>query len=116
MSVCVVTKRTPLLMKASWRSMSRSPPRPANLPCFFAAAITRSIAAMISGQPNLPGIPIAVSRSLQPTWSTSTPSTAAIASTLARPSTVSIMQTTSVESLSAGTACVSGTGRKSKFG
>ena len=35
---------------------------------------------------------------------------------IGEPSTVSIIHTTNVESLSAGTACVSGTARKSKFG
>src|SRR5882672_5058034 len=115
-SVCVVTKRTPFLMKAFWRARSRSPPSPAYLPFALAAAITRSMATTIAGSPNAPGLPMLVRRSLQPTCNTSTPSTAAISSTLARPSTVSIMHTTSVAALSAGTLSASGTGRRSNTG
>src|SRR5215475_11031405 len=67
MSVCVVTKRTPLRMKACWRARSRSPPSPAYLPWAPAAAITRSMATTTCGSPNAPGLPMAVRRSLQPT-------------------------------------------------
>ena len=64
--------------------------KPAALPCRRPASAALRIAGVEPGSSDYPGIPMKFERSKWPTQSTSTPSTAAIASTCSSPRSVSI--------------------------